>query len=56
MTFNNLRIVFMFCMSILNTPITFDGHTFTLWNVVVFGVVGSLVGYGIGKLLNIWGN
>lgn len=51
-----LTVVFMFCKSILDTQFTYFGYTFTLWQVFVATIIFALIGWVIGRLLNIWGN
>ena len=48
-----LRLLFMFLKSVLDTPITIDAFSFTLWDVLVFTIIASLIGWALGKMVNV---
>lgn len=51
-----LTVIFMFCKSILDIEFTYAGFTFTLWEVFIATIFFCIIGYVIGRILNIWGN
>ena len=50
-----LRTVFLACLGILNLEFSYAGFTFTLWQVFVATFIFALIGWIIGRLLNIHG-
>jgi hypothetical protein len=48
---DGLFMMLRFCKYIMDIEIHFDIWTFTLWDVFVFSIFASLIGWIIGKLL-----
>lgn len=48
-----LSDLFAFCMLIFLKPLSFGGFTFNLWDVFVFTIIASIIGWALGKLVNI---
>ena len=48
-----LSNLFAFCMTIFLKPLTIGSFTFNLWDVFVFTIIISIIGWVLGKLVNI---
>lgn len=48
-----LQAMFTWIYSVMNIPFTIGSFTFTLWNVFVFTIISSIIGWALGRLINI---
>lgn len=48
-----LNALFLWCLGILNIPFTIGQFTFTLWDVFVFTIISSIIGWVLGRLVNV---
>lgn len=48
-----LHLLFMFIKSVLDKQITIGSFTFTLWDVFVFTIIASIIGWVLGKMINV---